>query len=511
MSIDALGIADDLDFGDMFSDTLIAGSAAGALDDLVARAYPDGGWEEYRHWIDVHGNPDDQIENFENAGIIMQPVQLEFCAWARRMDTNDHFGDEIGTPELGTGGARGGGKSFTVFAQAAIDDCQRFPGCKVLYLRSVGKQAQEQLEDLQIAVLGHTKHKRVQDKIIFPNGSRIRVGHFKYEKDIYDYLGLGYEIIIIEEATTLSVKAHRTMRKSNRTSMDMVPRIYNSTNPLGIWHTGYKKKFVIYERKYGHVMNRRRKFIATTVEDNNFVNLDYVGNLEDDTGAELRAYRYGDWDVLAGAYFETFNYDVHVCDEITIPRFQPVWASMDYGFQHWNMIYLHTRYQGMTTTFHEIAHRKYHPKEIAPDVFEILRQYGINILDLEVFTVGSDAFAHRGESEKSIVEQYADEGIKLTRALTGPGSRIARAQHVSVMLGNPKRDIGPTLQITKNCPMLIDTIPTLQRNPNKPEDVLKMDADSDGEGGDDSYDGWCYGIYLDKLKAHKTTTKRSGF
>jgi hypothetical protein len=506
-----LDIDDNLNFGDVFSDELIAGSAAGVLDDLVARAYPDGGWDKYRQWIEFHCNPPDQIENFENAGIILQPVQLEFCSWARRMDTNDCIDGEQGSPELGTGGARGGGKSFTVFAQAAIDDCQRFPGCKVLYLRSVGKQAQEQLDDLKLAVLGHTKHHPTQGKITFPNGSRIRIGHFKYEKDIYDYLGLGYEIIIIEEATTLSVKAHRAMRKSNRTSMNMVPRIYNSTNPLGIYHTGYKKKFVIHERKYGHIMNRRRKFVASTVEDNNFLDEGYIGNLEDDTGAELRAYRYGDWDVLAGAYFDAYHYDVHTCEQLTIPHYQPIWASMDYGFQHWNMIYFHTRYEGVTYTFHEIAHRKHHPKEIAPEVFETLRSYGRHISELEVFTVGSDAFAHRGESEKSIVEQYADLGIKLTRAVTGPGSRIAGAQHISVMLGNPNREIRPTIMITRNCRMLIETIPTLQRNPNKPEDVLKMDADSDGEGGDDAYDGWRYGLYVDKPQSYKTTTEKSGF
>jgi len=165
----------------------------------------------------------------------------------------------------------------------------------------------------------------------------------------------------------------------------------------------------------------------------------------------------------------------------------------------------------VTTTFHEIAHRKHYPGEIAVDVFAVLAQYGLKLEDLEVFTVGSDVFAKRGEAKKSIAEQYASEGITLTAALTGPGSRIAGAQHLSRMLGNPKRGIMPTVQITKNCPMLVDTLPTLQRNPNKPEDVLKMDADSDGEGGDDAYDGWRYGLYLEKPQGVQTTTSRSGF
>lgn len=509
---DMLEAIDEVDFGDLFAGELFSGSAAAGLDALIARAYPDGGWGEYREWIEFHGNPPDQIERFENAGIIMQPKQLEFCAWARRMDTNDCIDDEQGTPELGIGGARGGAKSFTVFAQATIDDCARFPGCKVLYLRKVGIQAQEQLDDLKLAILGHRRHNQTRGKIHFPNGSRMRIGHFKYEKDVFDYLGLGYEIIIIEEATTLSAKAHKAMRKANRTSMDMTPRIYNSTNPLGVWHQGYKKRFILHERKHGNVLNRRRKFIPTTVEDNKFLNEGYIGNLEDDTGAELRAYRWGDWDVPAGAYFETWDYDLHTEEPITtVPRYQPVWVSMDYGFQHWNMIYFHTSYDGVEYTFHELAHRKHYPSEIAPLVKTALAEYDLTLYGIDEFLAGADVFAKRGEAKKSIVEQYGDLGIKITAALTGPGSRIAGAHHMAKLLGNPKRGIMPTWKITRNCPRLIETIPSLERNPNNPEDVRKVDTDSNGEGGDDAYDGARYGLYRRPKTSYETTTSKIRF
>jgi hypothetical protein len=32
------------------------------------------------------------------------------------------------------------------------------------------------------------------------------------------------------------------------------------------------------------------------------------------------------------------------------------------------------------------------------------------------------------------------------------------------------------------------TLPTLQHDPNRPEDVLKVDADEAGDGGDDAAD-----------------------
>ena len=48
--------------------------------------------------------------------------------------------------------------------------------------------------------------------------------------------------------------------------------------------------------------------------------------------------------------------------------------------------------------------------------------------------------------------------------------------------------VQPTLFIHSRCKRLIETLPTLQHDPNRPEDVLKVDADEDGVGGDDCAD-----------------------
>jgi hypothetical protein len=49
-----------------------------------------------------------------------------------------------------------------------------------------------------------------------------------------------------------------------------------------------------------------------------------------------------------------------------------------------------------------------------------------------------------------------------------------------------------TLFIHKRCGRLIETLPALQHDPNRPEDVLKVDADEDGNGGDDTADALRY-------------------
>jgi hypothetical protein len=46
--------------------------------------------------------------------------------------------------------------------------------------------------------------------------------------------------------------------------------------------------------------------------------------------------------------------------------------------------------------------------------------------------------------------------------------------------------------IHTRCARLLDCLPSLQRDPNRPEDVLKVDADEDGVGGDDSADALRY-------------------
>lgn len=480
------------------------------LNAKVWRAYPRGGWADYRRAIAEMGNPPDQIARFEGAGIILQPKQLEFAAWARRLDTAEHIEDEQGTPELGFGGAKGPGKSFVSFAQAAVDDCQRYPGLKFLYLRKTGKRAMEQIEDLVGSVLATPPHTYTRGRVRFPNGSQIIIGHFNTEKEAMNYAGLEYDGILIEESTTLTEKARRAIRQSARTSkVGWRPRLYHTTNPLGVGHADFKKRFIDHERKYAGIENRTRKFIFARVDDNQFVDPDYRGNLEELHGAEKRAYLDGDWDVSAGAYFDQWQYEVNTVEPFDPPMSWSFWLSMDYGLNHWNVIQLHAKSgDGIRYTFAELAHRKYYPAEIAADLQAKLARYGIARHRIERFVVGTDVFAKTGAAEKSIAEQYAGLGFRMTAAKTGPGSRVAGAHHLMKLLGNPERDIAPQWFITRNCERLINTLPMLERDPNRPEDVLKVDISDDGSGGDDDYDAARHGLYGHEVKPISAETRR---
>jgi hypothetical protein len=58
--------------------------------------------------------------------------------------------------------------------------------------------------------------------------------------------------------------------------------------------------------------------------------------------------------------------------------------------------------------------------------------------------------------------------------------------------GDPDAGIRPTLFIHTRCARLIDCIANLQHDPARPEDVLKVDTDDGGIGGDDPADALRY-------------------
>lgn len=436
----------------------------------------------------VLGAPSDALFNFQHGGYVAQPKQLEFHAAARSADLED------GPSQIGFGGARGPGKSHALFAQIALDDCQRVAGLKVLYLRKVGKNAREQFEDLRRSVLRFTEHSynRQLGIVSFPNGSRIIIGHFKNESDIDSYLGLEYDVICIEEATTLTESKYKTLRDSNRTSKaNWRPRIYCSTNPGNVGHAWFKKRFIAPARAN---KEKDTRFVFATVDDNQFIDKGYVSKLEDNTGWKLKAYRYGDWDIAAGQFFSNWNHDA-IVKTIIAPKHTRYWAAMDYGFTHPTVVYLFSEFDGKILVLDEFRQNKQLPSQNAPEIIEMFRRNGVELWQLETFVAGRDVFAQKGDSDGlTIAQQYEEHGITLTAA---NDDRINGWAELLKRFGDPLRKdkpIQPTISISKKCVNLINCIPALQHNPNRPEDVLKVNVDDEGENGDDEGDCLRYGV-----------------
>ena len=224
-----------------------------------------------------------------------------------------------------------------------------------------------------------------------------------------------------------------------------------------------------------------------------------IGVLRSFKGVHRARYYEGKWTGAGGLYFTAFEDYIHGLSHFELNPEWEIWASMDYGFVHPNAVFFHAKDSaGIMYTFHELIHQKMRPKHIAPIIHETLAVYGKSVDDLSTFLVGSDAFARNGRSDKTIVQQYAEHDIHLTAGYAGPGSRVVKAHRFLDLLGDPSNDERPEeptwFYVRSTCPELEKCIPILTPDSKNGEAVAKIDANEDGEGGDDPWDGLALGF-----------------
>jgi phage terminase large subunit len=432
------------------------------------------------------GCPPDQIENLLSGGYVPQPKQLEFHALARECDEPD------GPTEVAQAGARGGAKSHAATAQVVFDDCQRVPGLKWLFLRKVGKSARESFEDLlsKLGLMGHYVPSR--SVLELSNSSRVLLGGFRTSGEIDRYLGIEYDGILIDDAHLIDADKHKKIRGSLRTSkQNWRPRAYLTFNPGGVGHA-YLKKTIVDPWRAGKLNGTRMVFSLPT--DNAMINPEYLAYLDGLDGWLYRAWRKGDFDVAAGQFFTSWDYDLHVIEPFPVPANWDVWLALDYGMSHNNAIYVLAEGDGVIYIVGELVERQWLVPQHAQALGALLDRLNIARWRLKVFVAGADVFIKRAQEKESvsIADQWLAQGWKLTAAAQ---DRINGAGQVRLRLGNPDAGIRPTVQIFNTCARLIECIPSLEHDPNRPEDVLKVDCDpDDGSGGDDPYDAVRYGL-----------------
>lgn len=430
--------------------------------------------------------PRDQLERFIVGGYVAQRHQLPFHAAARSADAAG------GPAMIAYGGRRGPGKTHATFAQVALDDCQRVDGLKFLFLRKVLKAARESFEDVRRKVLYTTPHEyRVQAGVVeFPNGSRIVLGHFAKESDIDNYLGIEYDGAAVEEFTQLSKAKVEMLRGSIRsTKPAWRPRLYATTNPGGVGHQYFRSAFVLPWRAGAETETR---FVPASADDNRYLDAGYRAWLAGLSGVLGKMWRDGDWDVAGGAFFTNWSHERVVVDAPgAVPDHWRVWLAADYGYQHWYMVYLLAEDgDGTVWILDELAMRRSLVAQVAAGVAEMLARNGVARERVETFVAGHDHFS-KESSGRTIADAWQDLGWYLQPANI---DRQAGAAEWLRRLGNPEAGTPTTVRVARRCTRLIETMPMLLSNPHRPEDVLKVDCDEDGEGGDDAYDGARYGL-----------------
>ena len=112
----------------------------------------------------------------------------------------------------------------------------------------------------------------------------------------------------------------------------------------------------------------------------------------------------------------------------------------------------------------------------------------LQIADLKRVVAGTDVFSRQSDGT-TVAAQYASHGIKLRPANMDRQNGWAE---IMQRLGTDSAVQCTTLFVHRRCTRLIETLPALQHDPHRPEDVLKVDADEDGVGGDDAADALRY-------------------
>ena len=189
----------------------------------------------------------------------------------------------------------------------------------------------------------------VADEVRFSNGSKIYLCHCKDEKDIYKYQGSEIHVLLIDELTHFTEAMYRFLR--NRVRMAGValpaqyagrfPRILCGANPGNIGHLWVKATFI--ERRDPLRVERMmpadggmlRQYVPARLEDNPFMTTDdpgYEMRLEGlGSRALVQAMRWGDWDVIEGAFFDCWSHGKHVVTPFELPNSWLRFRSGDWG------------------------------------------------------------------------------------------------------------------------------------------------------------------------------------
>lgn len=429
--------------------------------------------------------------------------------------------------EILYGGAAGGGKSH-LMRMAAIMWCSQIPGLQVYLFRRIRddlvKNHMEGPQGFREFLAGWVECgfvTIVEDEIRFWNGSKIYLCHCKDEKDRFKYQGAEIHVLLVDELTHFTDKIYRFLR--NRVRMVGIelpqhyrgsfPRIVSGANPGGIGHQFVKTTFIdgvtpLQIAKTGKSEGGMlRQYIPARLEDNPSMeeaDPGYESRLEG-LGSEslVKAMRWGDWDIVEGAFFSEFSRQSHVVKPFEVPinwlRFRAGdwgsakpfsfgWyavASDDYQLPDGRVIP-----RGALVKYREwYGCKKDGEGKIIPDTG----------LKLTAEAVGKGV-RERDQSEVfaySVLDPAAfaqDGGPSIAERLTGCTFRPADNKRVSqrgAMGGWDQMrsrlagdaDGRPMLFFFETCAHSIRTIPSLQHDEDRPED---LDTDAEDHAADET-------------------------
>lgn len=386
------------------------------------------------------------------------------------------------------GGARGGGKSWAG-RRKLVMLCMKYMGLKCLLLRRTMPELRENhILPLKKELHGYAVYKEAEKTFIFPNGSRLILGYCDNDNDQMQYQGAEYDVILFEEATNFQEEWIKFISTSLRTTRtDFKPRIYYTTNPGGPSHKYFKRLFI--DRKYEKDEREENySFIPAKVYDNDVLmknNPEYIEQLKGLPTAKRKAHLDGDWDIYEGQVFEEFrnkeeHYDdrvfTHVINPFEVPESFTIYRSLDWGYtkpfslnyyavDYDGRAYMIIEYYGMQDGDTPDTGVKMSPEQVFSEAARLEREHPW-LRDKEIYGVADPAIWEKstGISIADVAENF---GIFFEK---GDNRRIAGWMQVHERLKFDDNGV-PMLYFFKNCRHTIRTLPLLQYDAKKVEDV----------------------------------------
>ncbi|MGW2520450.1 terminase large subunit domain-containing protein [Streptomyces sp. NPDC001617] len=423
---------------------------------------------------------------FADLGYVPTPKQREF-----------HAATEF---DVLYGGAAGGGKTKALVMDA-IRDCVHYPGLRVgAFRRTYGE-----LKESMIAELAQVEYARAvgarwngtEFELRFPNGSLIM---FRYAESIQDATrrqGGQYQKLLFDERTLTPPDVVSFLESRLRSGRRDIPvlGIRSGTNPGGPGHGAVKLRY-IQPTNYGEnvvtdVRGRTVRFIPSKLSDNPHVNPEYAQDLQALDGKLRSAFLDGDWDVFAGMMFPELKRDRHIIEPITLPATWKRYNGLDWGFSApWAVLWAAVDEDGRVWVYREIYRRQVGEVEQAQQILAAEAD-GEHV----AVRYADDAmWATRGDA-KPIAAIYADNGVHLSPAGKGAGSRVNGWQRVRTYLGEAPACPHHRAQGWETCPKLhiFSTVTELYRELSDLPHATKGDPeDADTTADDHASDGLRY-------------------
>ena len=410
-------------------------------------------------------------------------------------------------PEILFGGARGGGKTDGVLGKYALKDKRYGRHFNAVFFRQEMPQADDLIERAKEIYLPCGATWKEQAKTFeMPYGGRVRFRPLESVDDARKYQGQNLSDAAVEEAGNYPDSRPIDMLFGALRSKSGVPiQLILTANPGGSGQQWIKHRFIdpaplgmtlLTRTLPNGKQSHQYVYIPSRVTDNRILlsyDPGYLDRLNLVGSPELvRAWLEGDWSVIAGAFFPEFSLERHVVAPHALPEHWLRFRAMDWGSARPFSVGWYAVSDGDDARYPRgalIRYREWYGSTGEPN--KGLRMTAEEVADgikaresekISYSVLDPAAFAMDGGP--SIAERMSSRGVHFGPAdnkRTGQTGAMGGWDQVRARLKGDE-DGRPMVYIFSTGAHLIRTLPALQHDERKPEDV---DTDAEDHAADE--------------------------